>query len=230
MENGNNYSILFIEDDIDIRQNYTNVLKKSFSNVYEAGNGLEAYELYLEKKPDIMIIDVDLPHMNGLDFLKKVRKNDLNTKAILLTSYSDKKTLLDASTLKLTDYLIKPVRRQDLKESLNNAIDELKNYKVISMRRFELNDNYYWSFLENEVYYVNKQINFTSKEKDLLALLFENAGNGKALTSYEEILYSLWDDYNEYTLSSLKTMMTNIRKKLPKNTIRNEYGIGYKIG
>ncbi|WP_108064320.1 response regulator transcription factor [Poseidonibacter lekithochrous] len=230
MENENNYSILFIEDDIDIRQNYTNVLKKSFSNVYEAGNGLEAYELYLEKKPDIMIIDVDLPHMNGLDFLKKVRKNDLNTKAILLTSYSDKKTLLDASTLKLTDYLIKPVRRQDLKESLNNAIDELKNYKVISMRRFELNDNYYWSFLENEVYYVNKQINFTSKEKDLLALLFENAGNGKALTSYEEILYSLWDDYNEYTLSSLKTMMTNIRKKLPKNTIRNEYGIGYKIG
>ncbi|QKJ23841.1 response regulator transcription factor [Poseidonibacter lekithochrous] len=230
MENENNYSILFIEDDIDIRQNYTNVLKKSFSNVYEAGNGLEAYELYLEKKPDIMIIDVDLPHMNGLDFLKKVRKNDLNTKAILLTSYSDKKTLLDASTLKLTDYLIKPVRRQDLNESLNNAIDELKNYKVISMRRFELNDNYYWSFLENEVYYVNKQINFTSKEKDLLALLFENAGNGKALTSYEEILYSLWDDYNEYTLSSLKTMMTNIRKKLPKNTIRNEYGIGYKIG
>lgn len=230
MENKNNYSILFIEDDIDIRQNYTNVLKKSFSNVYETGNGIEAYELYLRNKPDIMIIDVDLPLMSGLEFLKKVRKNDLNTKAILLTSYSDKKTLLDASTLKLTDYLIKPVRRQDLKESLNHAIDELKNYKVISMRRFELNDNYYWSFLENEVYYVNKQINFTSKEKDLLALLFENAGNGKALTSYEEILYSLWDDYNDYTLSSLKTMMTNIRKKLPKNTIRNEYGIGYKIG
>ncbi len=137
-----NYKILFIEDDNDIRKNYVEVLKSTFKDVYEAKDGLEAYDVYTEKKPDIMIIDVDLPKMNGLDFLKKVRQEDLSTKAILFTSYCDKETLLKASILKLTQYLIKPVSRKDLKDAIQLAIKEIENFNISSKKILELKDGY----------------------------------------------------------------------------------------
>ena len=224
-----NYKILFIEDDNKTRQNYVNVLKSSFRDVYQAKDGFEALEIYKAKKPDIMIIDVDLPKMSGLDLLKKIRKEDINTKAILFTSYSDKKTLLKATILKLTEYLIKPVSRKELKIAIQLAIDEIENYKITSSDILKLKDSFTWSFEKEELYKCNKLIKLTKKEKDILNIIFRNTLKNKA-TSYEELLYPIWEDYNELTLKSLKTFMSTIRKKLPENTIVNEYSIGYKIG
>lgn len=223
-----NYKILFIEDDNDIRKNYVEVLKSTFKDVYEAKDGLEAYEVYIEKKPDIMIIDVDLPKMNGLEFLKKVRLEDFNTKAILFTSYCDKETLLKASILKLTQYLIKPVSRRDLKDALQLAIKEIENFNIFSKKVLELKDGYYWNFIDKELYCNNNLVKLSKKEKNILNIIFLNSSMNQ-ITTYEELLYNIWDDYNELTLKSLKTFMTAIRKKLPEDTILNEYSLGYKL-
>ncbi len=119
------YKILFVEDEKATRENYVLYLKMLFNEVYEAKDGEEAYQLYKDKKPDIMIIDINIPKLNGLELLKKIRVNDYSTKAIMLTAHSEQKFLLKAVSLQVTRYLVKPVSRKELKEALNASLNEL---------------------------------------------------------------------------------------------------------
>ena len=119
------FSILFVEDEKAIRDNYTQYLRMFFNEVYEADDGEKAYQLYNEKKPDIIILDLNIPKLNGLEILKKIRENDSTTKVIIITAHTDKKLLLEATTLQLTKYLVKPVNRKALKEALDLCINKL---------------------------------------------------------------------------------------------------------
>lgn len=121
------YKVLFVEDEKATRENYTMYLKMLFTEVYEAADGEKAYEIYKDKKPDIMIIDINIPKLNGLDLLRKIRETDYNTEAIMLTAHTDKSFLLDANSLKITKYLVKPINRKDLNETLNLTISKLEN-------------------------------------------------------------------------------------------------------
>ena len=78
------YNVLFIEDEKDIRDNYTKYLKRHFLNVYEAVDGEDGYRIYKDKKPEIMIVDINLPKLNGLDLVKKIRQEDQSVKIIML--------------------------------------------------------------------------------------------------------------------------------------------------
>ncbi len=135
------YKILFVEDDQVIRENYVAYLKMMFSEVYEAKDGEEAYALYKIKKPDLMIVDINLPKLTGLELLKKIRENDHTTKAIMLTAHTDKSFLLEAIQLKLTQYLVKPVSSKDLNEALELTIKELLQYNVMPLQKIELPQN-----------------------------------------------------------------------------------------
>jgi YesN/AraC family two-component response regulator len=119
------YNILFIEDEVTIRENYVRFLQRYFQNVYEANDGEEALSIYNKEKIDIMIIDINLPKLNGIDFLKIVRKNDHTVKAIMLTANSDVDTLLSAIDLKLSQYLVKPITRDELKTALTKPLVKL---------------------------------------------------------------------------------------------------------
>ena len=229
INNKSNYSILFVEDDIVALKNYSLALKESYQNVYEAKDGLTAYKIYKEKKPDIMIIDINIPKLNGIELLKKIRSTDLNTKTILLTSNSDTETLLDAASLKLTKYLVKPVSRKELFDALQIAIEEIKSFSVLSNKILSLKNNYYWDVNKHILYNKRDEVSLTKTEKDILSLIFK-AGQNNDIVSYENIAFSLWDNYNEAVVSSLKTFVSTLRKKLPEGTILNVYGKGYKLG
>jgi DNA-binding response OmpR family regulator len=224
-----NYTLLLVEDDIETRKNYVNILKRDFKNVFEAGDGIEALQIYNTKKPDILIIDIDIPKMNGIEFLEQVRCNDLNTKAIMFTSHSDRDTLLKLSTLKLTQYLIKPVRRSNFKDALNQALDELRNYRISSNQILKLSNEYSWNLLSEELHSQQGIVKLTKTEKNIFSMVAKNSLKNQ-ITTYEDIVYSLWDEYSENNLKSLKTIVSTLRKKLPEDTIINEYGMGYKLG
>lgn len=220
------YTVLFIEDDSIMRKNYVNVLKDYFVNVYAASDGLEAYSIYRSKKPDILVIDIDIPKLNGIELLKKIRVDDLSTKAIMLTSYSDRDTILSVSNLKINDYLIKPIQRKNLFDSLDKTIKEIQKFNISSNEILELSDDYYWSFSKKELICKDKLVSLTKTEREVLSIIFNNFNHA---TSYEEIIYSVWDNYNDANFKSMKSTISHIRKKLPQNTIVNEYGIGYKV-
>ena len=220
-----NYSVLFIEDEKEIRQNYVTYLKKHFSDVYEAEDGERAYEIYKSKKPQIMIIDINIPKLNGLELLKKIREHDYTTKAIMLTAHTDLNFLLEATGLGLTKYLVKPVTRLELKEALNIAIDELNKFEVSSKRILVLKDGYSWNYDTLEL--SNKEsVILTDKERQILSLLFSNTN---ITYSYDDIIEDVWHSYDDDKIGALKTIIKNLRKKLPTETIKNVFGVGYKI-
>lgn len=226
MENKKPFDILFVEDEDALRENYVRYLKRHFRNVYEAEDGEKAYTIYKEKKPHILIIDINIPKLNGLDLLTKIREYDHTTKAIMLTAQSGKNDLLEAVSLKLTKYLIKPISRDELKGALNLAVSELSNFDVSSKKVLLLKDLFSWDYNSRELLENNKPITLTNKERKILSLLLSNIS--KRFT-YDEIIYYVWADDEEDKLDALKTIIKNLRKKLPNDTILNLYGTGYKI-
>lgn len=220
------YSILFIEDEDNIRKNYVEYLKKYYKNVFEAKDGVKAYEIYKLEKPDILIVDINIPKLNGIDLLQKIRENDHYTKAIMLTAHSDSAHLLKATELKLTKYLIKPISRLELKEALNLAHNELNNYKIISRNRIQINEKYKWDSDSLELINDNIVIELTPQERKFLELFFNNIN--KILT-YEVIIDFIWTNTYDNKVDALKTLVKKLRKKIPEVIIKNIYGIGYKM-
>ena len=220
------FDILFVEDEEPIRKNYVQYLKRYFANVYEAEDGIKAYEVYKEKKPHILIVDLNIPKQNGLELLAKIRKSDHSVKAIMLTAHTEQKYLLEATSLKLTKYLVKPVNRTTLKNALDLAISELSHFDVMPRDLLLLKESYSWDFTMQELFCKNEPVLLTNKERKTLALLFSNIN--KTLT-YDDIIMEVWYE-NEYDkVDALKTIIKNLRKKLPQDTIQNVFGVGYKV-
>jgi len=220
------YSILYIEDDKAVRENYVSYLKRFYETVYEAGDAHDALTIYKHKKPNILIIDIQLPGENGIEFLRKIRRFDHSIRAIMLTAMSDVKTLVDASELKLTKYLVKPISRGELKDALDLAIKEIVDYTTYANRVIHIKDNAYWDQDKAKLIVEGKEIFLTRKERELLTLLFAHLNN---VVKSEDIIFELWYDYDSAKIASLKTLVKTLRKKLPENFIRNVFGIGYTI-
>ena len=220
------YSLLYVEDDKEVRDNYVAYLKRFYENVYEAENAEDAYEIYKEKKPNILIVDINLPGKSGIEFLQEIRKFDYATKAIMLTAMSDVDTLVSATELKLTKYLIKPISRDELKGVLELAVDEIINYTTYANRIIHIKGSYYWDQDKEKLIVEGKEVFLTRKERELLSLLFSNVNS---VIKSEDIIYELWYDDDSSEASSLKTLVKTLRKKLPENFIKNVFGIGYKI-
>ena len=144
----------------------------------------------------------------------------------MLTAHSDVSFLMHATELKLTKYLVKPVTREELKGALALAIEEMSRFEIKTNMILTLKENYHWSYQNRELFHNNLQINLTAKESIVLDYFFNNMNR---VLTYEELIYNIWDDYEGDKVSSIKTMVKNLRRKLPKDTIYNVYGVGYKI-
>ncbi len=220
-----NHSVLIIEDDKTIRENYVTFLKKYFKAVWEAEDGEMGYDIYKQKKPDILVIDIGLPKLSGLDLLKKLREKDHTTKAIMLTAYSSKDYLLDAAELKLTKYLVKPASRKDLKKALATCISELINFQTVSKKIIQLKEGFHWNLDSCELF-ANKKVHLTKNETKFLEVLFSNP---YSVHFYERIILKIWEYPEDDKKNALKTLVKNVRKKMPEGCIDTVFDSGYRI-
>jgi two-component system, OmpR family, response regulator VanR len=223
----NLYNLLYVEDESEVRRNYVDYLQRFFHKVYEASNAKVAFDIYKRERPEVLLIDINLQgNKSGIEFLQEIRENDHATKAIMLTAQSDVETLLNATELKLTKYLVKPVSRSDLQEAITLAKEELKNYTVQANSIIEMKESYYWESENQKLLYENKECPLTKKETELMSLLLSNVNK---TFSADDIIYELWYDTDEPRENSLKTLIKNLRRKLPKDSIKNIFGVGYTI-
>lgn len=125
MSINNNLKILFVEDSKDTLQNYSTYFKRHFKYFESAIDGLEAYKKYQTFKPNIIFLDINIPKMDGIEVLKRIRKNDSDTKVIMLTAHSESKFVTKAIELGADKYLLKPVTREELKETLELVLSKI---------------------------------------------------------------------------------------------------------
>lgn len=218
--------VLYAEDEKELRDIMAEILSLEIEELYLAEDGEKAYELYKTKKPDIIVSDINMPKLTGIEFIQKVRQNDHNTRVIMLTAYSDLDYLLESTELKLTKYLLKPVSGSALFEALQLAYEELKSFRITNKKKLSLEENFYWDFKEQSLVQNDEEIHLTPKERKILNLLFFNLNQ---TITYDMLINEVWEDSEIYGVDSIKTMIKNLRKKLPKNTINNVYGTGFKV-
>uniref|UniRef100_UPI004047A5D4 response regulator transcription factor n=1 Tax=Aliarcobacter sp. TaxID=2321116 RepID=UPI004047A5D4 len=224
LKNSNkNIKILYVEDDEIARENGVEYLENYFEYIYEASDAISALKLYEKHKPDIIITDIQMPKLNGLEFVKRIRQKDKKTQIIIITAFCDKDYLLKAIELGLVKYLVKPVREKEFEEALFLCVNSLKEDESNIVKLDEI--TYFDTFNKNLV--INDEIiKLRVKELAFLELLIKNKDR---YVSYEEIENYVWFD-SVMTKDALKTLVKNIKTKIPKDLILNLTNSGYKIG
>lgn len=193
--------------------------------MYIASNGEEVLNLYKENKIDALILDINMPRINGLELTRQIKSLNPNIPIILLTARSDKETLKEAIELQLLTYLEKPVSRNNLKEALNKLSKNFEDKNIINLWQIEGNF-YYWNNNQKFLYINDKNIKLTKKETLFLNLLIEK----NSICTYQDIYEYIWENSDkQYNESTIKTLLSSLRLKLPNNAIKSIYGIGYYI-
>jgi len=217
------YDVLYVEDEPEIQANISEYLSSYFGNVHLASDGCEAVDQYNKHHPDVLLLDINLPNLDGLCVAQEVRKQDSVIKIIMLTAFTEKEKLLKATELKLTKYLIKPVAPKVFKETLRLLADELMDNPS---RFLKLCDDYIWDMEQEELIKDGQNVTLSEKEHRLLKLFIND--KGKAVR-YEKIMSTVWEGAfdREVSIDSVKNQVSQLRKKIPNIHIFSIYGEGY---
>lgn len=215
-----NLSILFVEDSIEVRESVEKVLKVMFKKVYIATNGIEGFDIYQKHSPDIILSDIDMPEMSGIEFIKEIRKSNSKTQIIIMSAYDSKEYLFEAMRLKLEDYLLKPF-------AYNKFVTTLKNSALIKNMDFNItfSNGVIYKSKSESIIDDDKETTLTMQEAKLMKLLLENRGE---FIKYEVIEESIWRD-EEIKKSTLRTLANRLKAKLGEDSISSKIGFGYKL-
>lgn len=225
----NNLTLLYAEDDAQTRENYTFVLQQYFKEVYTAKDGMEALELYKEKNPDILLLDISMPKLSGLDVAKEIRRNDEESAIVMLTAHSEQQKLLQAVNLQLEAYLIKPIDIQQFKEVLQKLIKRLANADIIYLA-----NGFTWNAHTSTLYHENNFIKLTKKETLLIQTLIAHKED---YLLRDFLIIEIWHDEipdasHDNKLTQLIYRFNNKLTQITKDDtplIENRYASGYKI-
>ena len=217
-----NIKILYVEDDEIARENGIEYLQNFFEQIYEASDAIKALQLYEKYQPDIIITDIQMPKLNGLEFVKRIRQKDKKTQIIIITAFCDKDYLLKAIELGLVKYLVKPVCEKEFEEALFLCVNSLQNNESNIIK---LDENSYFDIFNKNLLINEEIIKLRTKEILFLELLIKNKNR---YVSYEEIENYVWEN-SVMTKDALKTLVKNIKTKIPKDLILNLSNSGYKI-
>jgi len=224
-----NLTLLYAEDDPQSRKNYAFVLEEYFSEVYLAEDGREALDLYHEKKPDVLLLDISMPFINGLDVAKSVRKDNKEIPIIMLTAHSEQDILLRAVNLKLEEYLLKPINDGDLKRVIFKVMGEIEKRDIIP-----LNKKLKWNKTGSDLLYEDEKIRLTKKEKKLMELLISVIGE---YFMHDTLIVQIWSDEipDASHDNKLHQLVYRLNKKINGvmssdiQLIENSYTLGYRI-
>ncbi len=217
-----NFTILYVEDEDMVRKNAIEYLSRICKKVLEARDGKEAITLWRDNKPDIIITDINMPRLNGLDMASYIRAHDKDVQIIIATAYSDTEYLLKAVELQLIKYIIKPITKDKLQIALEKSMEFMEDKSKFNL---SLSSSCQYNAYKKVIYLNNKEIKLTKNETLFLDLL---AHHHSRVVQYEEIENAIWA-YDGMSQDAIRSLVRGIRKKVPKGSIENISGSGYKL-
>lgn len=214
---------LYVEDDVICARNSAKLLEVFFKNVKVVHDAESALTEFQKNRYEVVISDIELPGMNGIELSKNIREINKKTILILLTSHVTVEYLRDAVTLGLSEYLEKPLIYEKIHETLKMCAEKIENDGFIKIQICEhvsLN-------LHNLVLQVDgDEILLSAREARFLELLSEHRN---VALKKETLVHELWEgDFEEASDNALRNMVLRIRKKLNnRDIIKNISGYGY---
>lgn len=215
-------NVLIVEDDEIVLNELFATTSILFKEVFTARNGQDGYLIFEFNKIDIILTDIKMPILDGIEFVNKIREKNAECPIIVLSSYSEQSTLLKMLNLGVDGYLIKPIEFYELVETL---LRTTRLYSNKTARLIYFKNNKLFNTATKELFCNSQYIELGSKELLLLELFINN--QNKAL-SKNDIISTLWP-LDEITDSALKGVLNRLRKKIGEEHIINVKGFGWKF-
>lgn len=216
-------SVLLVDDEEQGRTLLANYLKSYTKNVYEAEDGNDAIKKIKAKKPDIIVTDIVMPGIDGIEFAAKLKELYPKTPFIFLTASKERDTLLKVIESRPNSFLTKPLNTKALLRALVEASKEIgvTVEKVSKLKCGALFDPQ-----KGTVTYNGESKKLTLKEMEFLTLITKAKGS---IVSYELIEKTIWgEDGEKMTEGALKNLIYRLRQKTSKDCITTLAGIGVK--
>ncbi|ECL6184796.1 response regulator transcription factor [Campylobacter jejuni] len=213
--------ILVVEDEIKTRESLINVLSERFSKVIGAQNGDEGLKKFKKFKPDLVITDIAMPIMDGLDMAREIKEISDDVPIVVLSAYSEKERLLRSIDIGIDKYLIKPV---DIEE-LFKVLDCLVGEKIEANMLVKISEEYQFNKTKRTLIHNGKEIVLTKKELAFISLLLKQPG---VLVLHENIKKNVWIG-EHVSDTAVRTFIKRVRDKVGEDFIKNVPSLGYKI-
>lgn len=228
----NKYKILLVEDDENIRIMVGAMLESAGYQVIETRSCSTAITLAVSHIPDLILLDLGLPDMDGMKLLEDVRKTDL-TPIIILSARSDEAEKVKAFDMGANDYITKPFGAAEFLARVRSVLRFSRHSAdtgCLSGGDFQVRDLRI-AYDSRRVFVGDREVKLTQTEYNILAYLSEYSG--KVLT-YSSIVKAIWGHATEGSVKRLQVNMANIRRKLgiqpgQYSYIINELGVGYRM-
>ena len=203
----NTINILLVDDDLKNSMLLKRFLEVEGYCVTYANNGAIGWELYHTSKPDLILLDINMPEMNGFELAQKIREVNQKVLMFFLTDRTEKDDRLKGFSLKGNDYIPKPFYPEELiakiKERFENRIIETQREFMIGNTLFDSN--------LSTVTYNGVSHTLTARQTDILLILSQNIGT---MIEREQILKMVWGDDSNANSLALNVQITYLRRIL----------------
>lgn len=220
-------TLLLAEDEPALGMIVKESLETRGFHVLLCENGEKALSVYQESKPELLVLDVMMPKIDGFTLAKEIRQEDDTIPIIFLTAKSQTKDVVEGFTIGGNDYLKKPFSMEELIVRINNLLNQTKLQKSSDILHI---GNYTFDFPKQTLQFKNVvKIQLTHREAHLLFHLIKNKNQ---VLDRSLILNKLWGSDDFFNARSMDVFITKLRKKLSQDDtiqILNVRGFGYKL-
>jgi DNA-binding response OmpR family regulator len=224
--------VLVVDDDSDTCALIADILLEDGYDVQAFTMAEEALEALETDRFELVLADIKMPRISGVDLLREVRKRDLSTQVVLMTAFASVETAVAALRGEAFDYLVKPFPLPEFRKRVRAAVEaqssRTRRHIVEHYRDLSIDHN------ARRVWVDEREVRLTKKEFDVLAQLFDNMGCAVPL---EELLMKVWesDQVEERNMATVRTCVRRLRQKIGDDERQPKYigsvwGVGYQLG
>lgn len=215
--------VYFVEDDKSISDIISKTLEKMGLKYHSFNNATSFLNTFNSLEPDLILLDIMLPDMSGIEILKKVREKNKDIPIIIVSALFDEMDKVNALDYGADDYITKPFGILELNSRIQARLRKVRRKQMLTLGDLTINVSNYKVFSNNE------EIKLTNKEYDVLKFLIEHSDE---VLSKEKIFLDVWDTSFMGETRALDMHIKSLRHKLKdvksKVKIQTVYGVGYK--
>ena len=212
-----NKTALYVEDEPEVLKNISELLGNFFGTFRTAADGLEAWEIFRSETIDVALVDIELPGLNGLELIKRMRAINKEMPIVVISAYTKTDYLLESVELHLDKYIIKPLTSKKIHTLLDRLNEDFGNESIIELAPDVLINNTSMTLLWDNV----------PRDLSVREAMFLRHLSRKGIITYDEIA-ALWTQ-GPPTDNAIRSFVRHLRKKLPKGLLENRSGIGYAL-
>ncbi|MGE7604176.1 response regulator transcription factor [Peribacillus sp. NPDC097675] len=222
--------ILIVDDDREIVNLISIYLKNEGFSIYSAINGVDALEIMEKEQVDLLILDIMMPVMDGMEVCRRLREQNSLVPILMLTAKSEDLDKISGLMNGADDYLTKPFNPLEVIARVKTILRRVNQYINQSKKDVIYIDNLEIDQQSHTVKVAGKDIFFTAKEFSILSILASNPGR---IYSAEELYQNVWKDSyvngNNTIMVHISKLRVKLEKELGYKVIKTIWGVGYKI-